>query len=46
MASNSVVVQLVPEARFRWGDGTVWELSQFHYPTTGTLIKFELQIDD
>ena len=28
------------------GDGTVMDLSEFDFPTTGQLIDFELEIDD
>ncbi len=46
MASKSIVVELVPEVWFKRGDGTVWDLSQFDFQTTGELIEFELEMED
>lgn len=44
--SHSIVIQLSPDVWFRQGDGTVMDLSQFDFPTTGELIDFELEIED
>ena len=44
--SRSIVIQLSPDVWFRQGDGTVMDLSQLDFPTTGELIEFELEIED
>lgn len=44
--SQDLVIQLSPDLWFLQGDGTVMDLSQFDFPTTGLLIDFELEIED
>ena len=44
--SRSIVIELRPDMWFLQDDGTVMELSEFDFPTTGQLIEFELEIED
>lgn len=44
--NRSVAINLLPEIWFKNADGTVDDLSQSHFPTTGKLVEFELEIED
>ncbi len=44
--SESLVIELSPSLWFLRPDGTVWDLSEFDYAATQTLIEFELEIED
>ena len=44
--SHSILIELSPDRWFLRGGGTVMDLSQFDFPTTGQLIDFELEIED
>jgi len=44
--SHSILIELGPRMWFLRGDGTVIDLSEFDFPTTGQLIEFELEIED
>lgn len=44
--SRSVMVELVPTAWFMEPDGTVTDLSAFDFEMTGTLVEFELELED
>jgi hypothetical protein len=45
-ATRSVMVELNPAAWFMAPDGSVTDLSAFDFPTTGTLVEFELELED
>lgn len=45
-AAPAIVVQLNPEVWFSRADGTVLDLSQFDFATTGRLLEFELEIEE
>ncbi len=42
---EAVVIELSPSLWFKKADGTVTDLSQFDFPTTQQLVKFELEIE-
>jgi len=44
--SRSIVIELSPNMWFLRGDGTVMDLSEYDFPTTGKVIEFELEIED
>lgn len=44
--SRSIIIKLSPDRWFLQGDGTVMDLSEFDFPTTGQLLDFELEIED
>lgn len=45
-ASRSLTVQLSPEVWFVQADGSVMNLAEFDFATTGQLIDFELEIEE
>lgn len=45
-ASRSLTVQISPEVWFVQSDGSVMNLAEFDFATTGRLIEFELEIEE
>lgn len=43
---SELTIALRPDLWFRNGDGTVRDLSQWHYPTYAQLVEFELEFED